>query len=108
MFNFLTNPALDAIQRLSAQLNQRDIRIMSNLQQLKDEIEKNKSLTQSAIDLLNGLHTRLQAAIDSGDQTQVQALADELATSNNDLAAAITANTDPAPAPTADPAPTTA
>lgn len=70
---------------------------------LAAEVSNNTSVQQSAITLLQGLKSALDAAIASGDMSQVQALADQLGTNDVALAAAVSANT-PTP-PTPPPAP---
>lgn len=70
------------------------LQCMANaLQNLQQEVAENKSATQSAITLLNGLKARLDEAIANGDMSQVQALSDELSANTDQLAAAVTANT---------------
>jgi len=60
---------------------------------LKSEVERDTSVKGSAVTLLNGLKQALDAAIASNDPAALQALSDSLATSSNDLAAAVVANT---------------
>lgn len=76
-------------------------KIMTILENLAKEVAETKAVNQSAVTLLQGLSAKLAEAIASGDLSAVQALADELDASTNELAAAVQANTpvvaDPAP-----------
>lgn len=65
----------------------------NELEDLKAAVAKDTQVDQSAITLLNGLKTALDAAIASGDPAQLKALSDQLGTNANDLAAAVAANT---------------
>jgi hypothetical protein len=78
----------------------------AQLTALQAQVAQNTSVEESAVTLIKGLSTQLQAAIAAnaaGDTSALPALQAELASSASDLAAAITANT-PA-APPASPAP---
>lgn len=63
------------------------------LQGLTDQVKKNTDVEQSAILLLQGLKSALDAAIASGDPAQLLALSASLSTSQAALAAAVLANT---------------
>lgn len=67
------------------------------LEALRAEVANNNTVSQSAITLLQGLKAALDAAIASGDMTQVKAISDQLGTQDQALAAAVTANTPPSP-----------
>jgi hypothetical protein len=69
------------------------------LDTLKEQVAAAKTVGESAITLLNGLHTKLDEAIASGDMAALQALSDSLGANNQALADAVVANTvaDPAP-----------
>ena len=71
--------------------------IMTVLQKLIDEVAETKAVNQSAVALLQGLKTKLDEAIASGDPAVLQALADDLDASTNSLATAVAANTPAAP-----------
>lgn len=71
---------------------------MAALDNLKTAVANDTTVDQSAITLLTGLKTALDAAIASNDPTQLQALSDQLGASQSALAAAVVANT-PAAAP---------
>lgn len=75
---------------------------MAALDDLKANVQKNTDATASAVTLLGNLKTALDAAIASGDMSQVQALSDQIGTNDAALAAAVTANT-PAVVPAAAP-----
>lgn len=74
---------------------------MSALTNLQAQVHSNTTVLQSAITLIQGLKAALDAAIASGDPAALQALSDELGTSDQALSDAITANTPAAPAPPA-------
>jgi hypothetical protein len=86
----------------------------TQLTALQAQVAQNTSVEESAVILINGLATQLQAAIAAnaaGDTAALPNLQAELAKSATDLAAAITANTPaatPSPAPTPAPSPTPA
>lgn len=63
------------------------------LADLTAKVEADTEVDQSAITLLGGLKAALDAAIASGDLSQVQALSDQLGQNHDQLVAAITANT---------------
>lgn len=95
---------LDLLHRIDIRLTQLEKHIMSALDNLRAQVERNTSVTDSAITLLQGLKSQLDAAIASGDPAAVQAVADTLGSETDKLAAAVTANT-PAAAPTPTPTP---
>lgn len=61
------------------------------IENLRLEIERNKSVDDSAITLLNALAAKVEENIN--DPAALQALVDEVRNSNDALAAAVTANT---------------
>lgn len=63
------------------------------LEALKTEVAETKTIAGSAITLLNGLKTKLDEAIANNNMQDVVQLRNDLDASNNELAAAITANT---------------
>ncbi len=69
------------------------------LDTLKSEVAENTSVVGSAVVLLNNLSQMLKDAIASGDPAELAALAATLDSNSNALAAAVAANTLPAPAP---------
>lgn len=82
----------------------------ADFSQLVTEVERNKSVDDSAIALLNGFSTRLEAAIaqavkdnDDADLTAITDFAASFKSSNEALAAAVAANTPAAEEPPAEP-----
>ncbi|MEO6588946.1 MAG: hypothetical protein ABIP06_06430 [Pyrinomonadaceae bacterium] len=73
--------------------------IMSALDNLRREVGETKTVAASAVALLRGLKAKLDEAIASGDPAAIQALADEIDTDTNALAAAVTENTPADPVP---------
>ena len=68
---------------------------MANLTALTAEVERNTAVDQSAIALLNGLASQIEAL--KTDPEALQGLADQLKGSSNALADAVAANTPAAP-----------
>lgn len=91
--------ALRSLNEINQRLTQMEKRIMTALDNLRDQVARNKSVTDSAIVLLQGLKQKLDDAIASGDPAAVQAVSDSLGTETDSLAAAVTANTPAAPTP---------
>ena len=81
-------------QKLDALFQQEKAELMM-LAELKTQVEKNTQIEESAVTLIGGIAAQLADA--KNDPAAIQALADELAKSGGDLAAAITANATPAP-----------
>ena len=77
--------------------------IMAALDDLKREVAETKTISASAIALIEGLKAKLDEAIATGDPAALQALSDELDTQGNALAAAVTANTPASPTPVPNP-----
>jgi hypothetical protein len=67
--------------------------IMAALDDLKAAVTKDTDAENSAITLLQGLKTKLDAAIAAGDPAALKALSDQLGTNTTALAAAVVANT---------------
>lgn len=81
---------------LDLQARLRDIQdkgsaVTQELENLKREVQESTSINRSAVTLLAGLSERLRAVQD--DPQAIQALADELDSSSNELADAVAANT---------------
>ena len=72
------------------------------IQELRDSVAAQRTVIDSAVTLLKGLHDQLVAAIASSDPAAIQAVADDLKAQTTTLASAVTENTPvpPAPAPT--------
>ena len=66
---------------------------MAALDSLTAAVAKNDEVINSAVTLLQGLKTKLDDAIASGDPTKIQALSDALGTETTKLADAVAANT---------------
>ena len=64
---------------------------MSALDNLKREVQENREVLQSAVTLIQGLSQRIRDNV--GNEAELQALADELDTQSNTLAAAVVENT---------------
>lgn len=87
-FAALLQPLMDEIKAMKAAL-----------EQLTAEVAKNADVTASAITLLVGLREQLDQAVIDNDLSAVDRLAKQLDEQTAALAAAVTANTVPAPAP---------
>jgi hypothetical protein len=73
---------------------------MADFTELIAEVERNRSVVDSAIAAINGIATQIEAAVaanDAGDNTQLASLAASVRAQADDLGAAVAANT-PAPA----------
>ena len=66
-------------------------KMMSDLSEIQAEVTRNTEVDQSAITLLNGLAAQIEQI--KTDPAAIQALANELRASSDDLAAAVVANT---------------
>lgn len=67
---------------------------MAAIDDLKREVQESRTVTQSAVALLQGLRQRLDDALASGNtEADIRAVIDDLDAQQADLAAAITANT---------------
>jgi hypothetical protein len=88
---------LDAIQRkldlILKVLQQQGAIVMADFAALEAQVKATTDAEQAGIVLLGQLHADLQAAQASGDPAQMQAVIDQLGTSQAALAAAIKANT---------------
>ncbi len=96
--NLHVDPAFE--QRLDSLLKllvQQQENVMAAIDDLTADVTTNTSVVQSAVALLSNLTTQLNAAVASGDMTQVAALATTLSTNNAALAVAVAANTPAAP-----------
>lgn len=63
------------------------------IQELRDAVAGQRTVITSAIELLRGLHQKLDDAIKSQDPAAIQAVADDLKTNTDSLAAAVAENT---------------
>jgi predicted transcriptional regulator len=67
--------------------------LMSALDDLAAQVEKNTSLEASAVTLIQGIATQLKEALARNDNAAITALTQQLATNAEALAAAVSANT---------------
>lgn len=80
--------------------------LMSALDDLKAEVERNTSVEQSAVVLIQGLAQQLKDALEHDDTAALQDLTAKLSSSADALAAAVAANTAAPPVtPPEEPAP---
>ena len=96
---------VDQLNRIEAKLDAiaKELGIMStqisaNLQALMNQVAQNTSVEGSAVTLINGIASELQAALANSDDAALPALVTQLQTSAAALSAAVAANT---PAPSA-------
>ena len=69
---------------------------MASFEEITAEVERTKTITQSAIALLNGIAARIDAAIaanDAGDNTALGSLSSDIRANADALASAVEANT---------------
>lgn len=88
---------LDAILARIGSVEKDQQQVTQELQALTQQVHANTDAEQSAIQLLNGLSQQLKDAAE--DPVAVRALADQLKTSGDALAAAVLANTPAQPTP---------
>jgi hypothetical protein len=84
---------LAELAKLSAKLGVMEARLMSVLSDLQARVAAEDTVIDSAITLLQGLKTQLDAAVASGDPAALQALSDDIGAKTQALADAVTANT---------------
>jgi outer membrane murein-binding lipoprotein Lpp len=71
-----------------------EVRAMgARIDELAAKVAANTVVVDSAVELLNGLKERLDAAIASGDPAELEALSASLGADTAELAAAVAANT---------------
>jgi hypothetical protein len=69
---------------------------MADFSQMTAEVERNRSVVQSAVTLINGIAAKIDAAVAANDATDNSALSDlanSLRSDSDGLAAAVAANT---------------
>lgn len=93
-------PCMPSILRELVTIRERIEAMSQELDDLTTQVTNNNTLVGSAITLIQGLKTALDAA--GTDPTKLKALSDSLGAKDQELADAITANT-PAAQPTATP-----
>jgi chromosome segregation ATPase len=84
---------LDWLSSRIDDINLQGVSLMAAIDDLRTRVQEHRDVSASAMELLQGLKAQLDAAIASGDMAQVQALSDQLATQNQQLADAVAANT---------------
>lgn len=84
---------LDQVLRLVQQLIKEEAKMAGELDTLKTQVAANNDLIGSAIQLIQGIKAALDAAIASGDPAALADLSAQLAAKDQELAAAIAANT---------------
>lgn len=81
--------------------------LMANMQDVRDAVARDTSVTQSAVTLLQGLSQQLKDALASNDPQAIQDVVNSLDANTNALAQAVKDNTpassEPPPAPTPNP-----
>jgi hypothetical protein len=87
-----------ALTRALAPITERLNQMATILEDLVREVAETRTVTGSAIALIQGLKAALDAAVAANDMTAVAAAVAELDAGQAELAAAITANTPAAPA----------
>lgn len=97
---------LTAVQQLQSSVAQQGVSMALDLSQLTAAAAANENAEQSAILLMQQLGAELTAAINGGDQTAVNAVADALNNESATLAAAVVQNTPAASTPPAGSGPT--
>lgn len=109
--SYYERETLRLLQRVEAKVDalRSEVRNLSNqtegevlmLDELRVAVERNTSVDTSAVALLNGIAEALRelGSRPTVNPADVKALADQLTSSTDGLAAAVTANTPTAPAP---------
>jgi hypothetical protein len=82
---------LDKILHIVQDLQKGELTIMADLTTLTAQVKANTDVEASAVTLIQGIAAQLAAA--KTDPVAIQALSDQLKTSADALAAAVTANT---------------
>lgn len=86
---------LDEILQILQEIKNKEVIMSTELDALTVQVEQTMNVEQSAITLIQGIAQQLAEIKE--DPAKVQALSDQLKTSADSLAAAITANTPAAP-----------
>lgn len=71
--------------------------IMTTLKDIQDQVAQQRTIVESAVSLITGLKSALDAALASEDPAALKQLSDDLGSESNALAAAVAANTPGAP-----------
>lgn len=90
------DPRIDQILTQLTRIEKGELKLAKELDDLTAAVAQEVTIEQSAITLLNGLKTQLDAAIlaaSNGDPTKLNELSAQIGTSSSALAAAVQANT---------------
>jgi hypothetical protein len=90
---------LDGIFQMLAEIKVAQERIIMDLKHIEEDVTAQGTVIESAVTLLTGLKTALDAAIASNDPAQLTALSASIEAQTQALAAAVQANTPIAAAP---------
>jgi hypothetical protein len=93
MFMWPWDAKLDAILAILKTMNTREVKMAGELDALKADVAAQGTVIDSAVKLLQGLKAALDAAIASGDMSQVAAVNAQIEAQTAALAAAVVANT---------------
>lgn len=88
------------ITALISNLKQQETAMSAEMDRLTASVQRNTSVTDSALALISGLADQVRNAASSGDPAALNALADQIDAESQKLADAVTANTPAAPAAT--------
>lgn len=92
---------VDSLAQTLAKVEVENQAMAQELDTLKTQVQRTTDAEDAAVVLLQGLKAQLDAAIASGDPTQLQALSDNLGRHTDSLAAAVVQNTPANPTPPA-------
>jgi pyridoxine 5'-phosphate synthase PdxJ len=81
------------VDAITKELKTMSANISANLQALETQIAQNVSVEASAVQLIQGIATELQNALNNSDDAALPALVQQLNSSATSLAAAVAANT---------------
>jgi hypothetical protein len=84
---------LAELAKLSAKIDQLEVKLMSALSDLQAKVAAEDTVVDSAITLLQGLKTALDAAIAAGNTDALVALSADIDAKTQALAGAVAANT---------------
>jgi hypothetical protein len=88
---------LDTLFQQNQIIIQNQENIMKELDDLKAEVARNTTVEKSALALIQGFKGQLDAAIASGNPQALKDLSTQLGANDDELAAAVAANTPAAP-----------
>lgn len=107
--DFVLGAVARLVERQERSLSNIEVKLMSVVDDLVVEVAKNRSVTESAVELLVQYNAKLQTALSNQDYDKLQTILDEVKSDTQRLGDAVAANTIAAPTPSAptpvDPAP---